>query len=102
MDTTSYTTARAAAKQELADANAELGEAQQKVQDLGNRIADRRQTVTVISLRIGGHTKWTLCPSPAFLGSPSTTMVCAATKSRSLLAIRIGREQLLMFAKTNE
>jgi hypothetical protein len=49
----SYIVALEAAKAELAAASAELTQAQQKTQELSRRIADLRQTVTVLSKLCG-------------------------------------------------
>lgn len=53
MSPQSYEKALEEAKKELAQAIADLGESEQKVQDLGVRISDLRQTVTVLSKLCG-------------------------------------------------
>jgi chromosome segregation ATPase len=53
MSPQTYETALEEAKKELAQAIEDLGEAEQKVQDLGERISNLRQTVTVLSKLCG-------------------------------------------------
>lgn len=53
MSPQTYEKALEEAKKELAEAIADLGESEQKVQDLGIRISDLRQTVTVLSKLCG-------------------------------------------------
>jgi chromosome segregation ATPase len=53
MSPQSYEKALEEAKKELAQAISELGEAEQKVQYLGDRISDLRQTVSVLSKLCG-------------------------------------------------